>query len=91
MALCLCLTRAICRNSRGLLLPADSLVCVLPAAAAAAAAAPAAATAAFLVVPPPRSYEGEFQVGYAHGLGQMTSVETGEVFLGEFFAGQRHG
>ena len=38
-----------------------------------------------------RRYEGEFQVGYAHGLGQFTSVETGEVFLGEFFAGQRHG
>jgi hypothetical protein len=37
------------------------------------------------------SYEGEFQGGYAHGLGQFSSVESGEVFLGEFFAGQRHG
>jgi hypothetical protein len=53
-------------------------------AAAAAAVTTAAAAAA-------RSYEGEFQVGFAHGLGQFTSVETGEVFLGEFFAGQRHG
>jgi hypothetical protein len=36
-------------------------------------------------------YEGEFQAGYAHGLGQFTSVNSGEVFIGEFFAGQRHG
>ncbi|PNH03067.1 hypothetical protein TSOC_010902 [Tetrabaena socialis] len=36
-------------------------------------------------------YEGEFQAGYAHGLGQFTSENTGEVFIGEFFAGQRHG
>ena len=38
-----------------------------------------------------RRYEGEFQGGYAHGLGQFTSESTGEVFIGEFFAGQRHG
>lgn len=36
-------------------------------------------------------YEGEFQVGYAHGLGQLTSPTTGEIYMGEFFAGQRHG
>eukprot|EP00798_Chlamydomonas_sp_ICE-L_P018651 gene18651-25167_t len=36
-------------------------------------------------------YEGEFQVGYAHGLGQLTSENTGETYIGEFFAGQRHG
>ncbi len=49
-------------------------------------------------LPPPhgaclgeRRYEGEFQVGYAHGLGQFTSENRGEVYIGEFFAGQRHG
>lgn len=36
-------------------------------------------------------YEGEFQAGYAHGLGQFTSINSGEVYIGEFFAGQRHG
>ncbi|GFH09373.1 uncharacterized protein HaLaN_04495, partial [Haematococcus lacustris] len=36
-------------------------------------------------------FEGEFQVGYAHGLGQMTSERRGEVYIGEFYAGQRHG
>lgn len=36
-------------------------------------------------------YEGEFQAGYAHGLGQFTSEGRGEVYIGEFFAGQRHG
>eukprot|EP00967_Tisochrysis_lutea_P125863 scaffold212028_cov17-Tisochrysis_lutea.AAC.2 len=36
-------------------------------------------------------YEGEFQVGYAHGLGQFTSENRGEVYIGEYFAGQRHG
>ncbi len=36
-------------------------------------------------------YEGEFQAGFAHGLGQFTSESTGEVYIGEFFAGQRHG
>jgi hypothetical protein len=36
-------------------------------------------------------YEGEFQAGYAHGLGMFTSPSKGEVYVGEFFAGQRHG
>jgi hypothetical protein len=36
-------------------------------------------------------YEGEFQAGYAHGLGMFTSEGRGEVYVGEFFAGQRHG
>lgn len=39
----------------------------------------------------PCRYEGEFQAGYAHGLGQFTSELTGEIYIGEFFAGQRHG
>ena len=39
---------------------------------------------------PPR-FEGEFQAGYAHGLGMFTSEMRGEVYVGEFFAGQRHG
>jgi hypothetical protein len=36
-------------------------------------------------------FEGEFQAGYAHGLGMFTSEMRGEVFIGEFFGGQRHG
>lgn len=47
--------------------------------------------AAPLPVYPPSRYEGEFQAGFAHGLGQFTSESTGEVYIGEFFAGQRHG
>ena len=40
---------------------------------------------------PADRYEGEFQAGYAHGLGMMTSEMRGEVHIGEFFAGQKHG
>lgn len=36
-------------------------------------------------------YEGEFQMGFAHGLGMYTSEMTGEVYLGEFAAGHKHG
>ena len=38
-----------------------------------------------------RRFEGEFQAGYAHGLGMFTSEMRGEVYIGEFFAGQKHG
>ena len=41
--------------------------------------------------PVPLRFEGEFQAGYAHGLGMFTSEMRGEVYIGEFFAGQRHG
>ena len=37
------------------------------------------------------SFEGEFQAGFAHGLGQLSRPSRGEVHIGEFFAGQPHG
>eukprot|EP00210_Caulerpa_lentillifera_P001035 g998.t1 len=36
-------------------------------------------------------YEGEFQGGFAHGLGQYISFEDEEVYRGEFYAGKRQG
>jgi hypothetical protein len=95
--LCLCRTSAhMWETQRSVLLllrPADGLLCVFHPCCLPPLSPPCPPPPP----PPPHththlhSYEGEFQVGYAHGLGQMTSVETGEVFLGEFFAGQRHG
>lgn len=35
-------------------------------------------------------YEGEFEAGYAHGLGQYISSK-GEIYRGEFKKGQRNG
>lgn len=36
-------------------------------------------------------YEGEFDSGFAHGLGQYTARKTGKVYRGEYNVGQRHG
>ena len=36
-------------------------------------------------------YEGEFDTGFAHGLGQYTSAKKGKVYRGEYNVGQRHG
>jgi hypothetical protein len=35
-------------------------------------------------------YEGEFQSGFVHGMGQYTSTK-GSVYRGEYTAGLRHG
>eukprot|EP00951_Prasinocladus_malaysianus_P027639 scaffold248934_cov32-Prasinocladus_malaysianus.AAC.1 len=35
-------------------------------------------------------YEGEFEAGYAHGLGQYIGAK-GEIYRGEFKKGQRNG
>jgi hypothetical protein len=40
---------------------------------------------------PADRYEGEFDTGFAHGLGQFTAASGGRVFRGEFNVGQRHG
>lgn len=36
-------------------------------------------------------YEGEFQAGFVHGLGQYVSPSTGELYRGEWSAGKRQG
>lgn len=36
-------------------------------------------------------YEGEFDSGFAHGMGQYTSTTKGKIFRGEYAIGQRHG
>lgn len=36
-------------------------------------------------------YEGEFDAGFTHGLGRITSPTTGRVFMGEYYAGERDG
>lgn len=36
-------------------------------------------------------YEGEFDSGFAHGMGQYTSTSSGKMYRGEFNAGLRHG
>ena len=36
-------------------------------------------------------YEGEFDTGFAHGLGQYTTTAKGKVYRGEYNIGQRHG
>lgn len=36
-------------------------------------------------------YEGEFDTGFAHGLGQYSSTNKGKVYRGEYNVGQRHG
>jgi hypothetical protein len=35
-------------------------------------------------------YEGEFDSGFAHGMGQYTAA-SGKVYRGEFTSGMRHG
>lgn len=37
------------------------------------------------------SYEGEFQAGFVHGIGQYVSPATGEMYRGEWNAGKRQG
>lgn len=37
------------------------------------------------------SYEGEFQAGFVHGIGQYVSPTTGEMYRGEWNAGKRQG
>ena len=36
-------------------------------------------------------YEGEFDSGFVHGLGQYTHAKEGKVYRGEFLAGFKHG
>ena len=36
-------------------------------------------------------YEGEFDTGFAHGLGQYHNTSKGKVYRGEYNVGQRHG
>ena len=36
-------------------------------------------------------YEGEFDTGFAHGLGQYTQTKKNKLFKGEYNVGQRHG
>lgn len=36
-------------------------------------------------------YEGEFDSGFAHGMGQYSSTSKGRVYRGEYSIGQRHG
>lgn len=36
-------------------------------------------------------YEGEFDTGFAHGMGQYTSTSKGKIYRGEYKIGQRHG
>lgn len=38
-----------------------------------------------------RRYEGEFDSGFAHGMGQYTNTKTGKLYRGEYYAGLRHG
>ncbi len=40
---------------------------------------------------PQHRYEGEFQAGFVHGLGQYVSPSTGELYRGEWSAGKRQG
>lgn len=40
---------------------------------------------------PTDKYEGEFDTGFAHGLGQYSSTNKSKVFRGEYSIGQRHG
>lgn len=36
-------------------------------------------------------YEGEFDTGFAHGLGQYTDTKRGKLYRGEYAAGLKHG
>lgn len=36
-------------------------------------------------------YEGEFDTGFAHGMGQYIATTKGKVYRGEYHVGQRHG
>lgn len=36
-------------------------------------------------------YEGEFDTGFAHGLGQYTTPSKNKIYRGEYNIGQRHG